>query len=58
MGVKLEVFNLTDSDDADIAYYYESRLVGEPPGGVSDIHYHPLEPRTVRLSLSWRFAEQ
>lgn len=55
LGVKLEVFNLTDSDDTDIAYFYESRLAGEPPEGISDIHYHPLEPRTVRLSLSWRY---
>ncbi len=55
MGLKLEVFNLTDSDDTDISYFYESRLPGEPAEGVSDIHYHPLEPRTARLSMSWRF---
>ncbi len=55
LGLKLEVFNLTDSDDTDIAYFYESRLAGEPLAGVSDVHYHPLEPRTVRFSLSWRY---
>jgi len=55
LGLKLEVFNLADSDDTDISYFYESRLPGEPAEGVSDIHYHPLEPRTVRLAMSWRF---
>ena len=55
LGIQLEVFNLTDSDDRDIAYYYESRLPGEPIEGISDIHYHPLEPRAVRLSLKRRF---
>ena len=54
LGVRLEVFNLTDSGDSDISYFYESRLAGEPPEGVEDIHYHPLEPRTVRLSMNWR----
>lgn len=55
LGLKLEVFNLTDSDDTDISYFYESRLPGEPAEGIEDIHYHPLEPRTVRLAISWRF---
>lgn len=55
LGLKLEVFNLTDSDDTDISYFYESRLPGEPANGVSDIHYHPLEPRTIRFALSWRY---
>jgi len=54
LGLKLEVFSLSDSEDRDISYFYESRLKGEPPEGIADIHYHPLEPRTVRLSLSWR----
>ena len=54
LGLKLEVFNLSDSDDTDITYFYESRLAGEPPEGVADVHYHPLEPRTVRLSFAWR----
>ncbi len=55
LGIKLEVFNLLDSDDTDISYFYESRLAGEPAEGVADVHYHPLEPRTVRLSMSWRY---
>jgi hypothetical protein len=35
--------------------YYASRLQGEPAEGVSDIHFHPTEPRSVRLTLSMGF---
>ncbi len=49
---RLDVFNLLDSDDDDIAYYYESRLPGETAEGVADVHFHPLEPRTVRASVT------
>jgi outer membrane cobalamin receptor len=45
----LDVLNLLDSKDHDIDYFYESRLPGEP-GPVADIHFHPLEPRTVRIT--------
>ena len=56
-GVRLEaaVLNLLDSDAADIQYFYPSRLPGEPAGGVEDVHFHPVEPRQVRLSLQWVF---
>lgn len=49
---RLDVFNLLDADDDDIAYFYESRLPGEPPDGLSDTHFHPLEPRTFRASVT------
>lgn len=49
--VGVEVLNLLDSDAHDIDYYYASRLPGEPEEGVEDLHYHPVEPRTVRLTL-------
>lgn len=54
-GVRLEVnvLNLFNSNDRDVQYYYASRLQGEPPGGVEDIHFHPVEPRQVRVSLAW-----
>lgn len=48
----VDVFNLFDSSDDDIAYHYRSRLPGEPAGGVLDTHFHPLEPRTVRLRVA------
>lgn len=50
----VDVYNLLDSKDADITYFYASRLVGEAQG-VSDIHLHPVEPRQVRASLRVQF---
>jgi hypothetical protein len=54
-GIRLQVsvLNLLDARDADIQYYYTSRLPGEPAGGIDDIHFHPVEPRQVRASVSW-----
>ena len=49
--VLLDVFNLTNRKVNDIEYYYVSRLRGEPADGVADVHAHPAEPRTVRVSL-------
>jgi outer membrane receptor protein involved in Fe transport len=51
----VDVFNLLDAEDSDIDYFYESRLPGEPVGGVADIHFHPTLPRTVRLNLKVTF---
>lgn len=53
--IGLDCLNLLDSKDHDIDYYYASRLIGEPADGVEDIHFHPLEPRTFRLHLSYLF---
>jgi hypothetical protein len=50
--LRADAFNLFDSDDQDIAYFYRSRLPEEPAEGIEDIHYHPLEPRTLRASVS------
>lgn len=52
--VKADVLNLLDSNDHDIDYYYESRLSTEP-AGVEDIHFHVIEPRTLRLSVGYSF---
>jgi len=55
-GIELElaVLNLFDRAVSDIDYLYESQLAGEP-APVMDIHTHPAEPRTVRLTLRSRF---
>lgn len=53
--IALDCLNVLGRDDNDIEYFYASRLPGEPLGGVEDIHLHPAEPRTVRLSLTRRF---
>jgi outer membrane receptor protein involved in Fe transport len=55
LRLRLDVFNLFDAKTSDIAYFYTSRLPGEPAEGVDDIHFHPGEPRSFRLSLSYRF---
>jgi hypothetical protein len=52
---QLDVLNLFNSKDHDIDYFYASRLPGEPPEGVNDIHFHPVEPRTVRFYLTYKF---
>lgn len=46
----LEVHNLFDAEDYDIAYLFESRLNTEP-APVQDIHFHPVLPRNFRITL-------
>lgn len=53
--LRLDVFNLFDSNTNDITYYYESRLPGEPAAGIADVHFHPGEERSFRLSLTRKF---
>ena len=53
--VALDCLNLLGRNDNDIEYYYPSRVAGEPGAGIEDVHFHPSEPRTVRLSLTRRF---
>ncbi|HJN95762.1 MAG: TonB-dependent receptor [Gammaproteobacteria bacterium] len=50
----LDVLNLLDKRDDDIAYWFESRLAGEL-AGVEDIHFHPSNPRTIRLLMRYKF---
>lgn len=49
-----DILNLFDSDDNDIEYAYDSRLAGEPAEGIRDNHFHPIEPRMVRLSIQYQ----
>ena len=53
--LSLDVFNLLNQRASDIDYYYASRLPGEAADGVSDRHFHPVEPRSVRLTLAYAF---
>jgi len=50
--VAADVLNLLDSKSDDIAYYYTSRLPGDPPDGVPGVHIHPVEPFEVRAGLT------
>lgn len=51
----LDILNALDSRDHDIDYFYASRLPMEPEDGVEDTHYHPMEPRSYRLTARLRF---
>ena len=55
LRVALDIHNLLNARDDQIAYFYASRLPGEPAQGVSDIHFHPVEPRSYRLTLIANF---
>ena len=50
-----DMFNLFDRRASNVDYFYTSRLRGEPPAGVDDIHFHPTEPREFRLTLTLKF---
>ena len=55
-GLRLgaELFNALGSNDADITYFYESQLAGETTP-VENRHFHPVEPRQLRVSLRYSF---
>ena len=56
LKAQLGIFNLFDSKDDAAEYYYADRIsLSEPVGGVSDLHIHPLEPRTFRFTISKTF---
>lgn len=64
----VDVFNLLDTKASDIDYYYNSSIPSDPaytkPGytgscpiapcgvGVPDVHFHPIERRLLRFTLS------
>ncbi|MBC7436444.1 MAG: TonB-dependent receptor [Bdellovibrionales bacterium] len=52
--VTADVFNLFNRKATDIAYYYPSQLKGEA-APVNDVHFHPAEPRTLRVTLQHNF---
>ena len=49
------LFNVLNEEHSEIQYFYASRLQGEPSEGVEDVHFHPAEPRALRVQLSWGF---
>ena len=50
MKVELEGFNLANRRDAAIDYLYASRLKNEPAAR-DDIHFHPIESRSARITF-------
>jgi outer membrane receptor protein involved in Fe transport len=53
--LQFDAFNIFNRQDSASAYFYASRLPGEAVTGVNDIHSHPVESRTIRLSLIANF---
>lgn len=51
----LDVFNLLDAKSSDIDYFYKSRLPGEISAGLDDVHTHPVEPLSIRLTITRSF---
>lgn len=52
--LNLDVLNLFNRRANDIEYFYTSQLRNEATPQ-DDHHFHPAEPRTIRLSLVTRF---
>jgi len=52
--LELEGFNLANRQVSAIDYFYESRLKGEAEAR-ADLHFHPIEARSFRLSLNHSF---
>ena len=50
----LDVLNLLDAKDDDVAFLFESQLAGEA-NPVEDVHFHPVEERAFKLSLQYAF---
>jgi outer membrane receptor protein involved in Fe transport len=56
MRVQLDVFNLLNREAQQIAYNYASRfLATDPAGGIDSIHFHPVEPRSLRITAITNF---
>ena len=54
LKAEVTLLNAFNQKANDITYLYESQLAGES-APVQDIHFHPVEPRTLRLQLAASF---
>jgi outer membrane receptor protein involved in Fe transport len=54
VNLSAAVLNVFDSDANDISYFYESQLQGEA-APIADVHFHPVEPRTLRITIATEF---
>jgi len=54
LKLELEGFNLANRRDSAVDYYYASRLNGET-AAIDDVHFHPIEARSFRITLSSAF---
>jgi outer membrane cobalamin receptor len=54
LDVSLDVLNLANRMNNDISYYYASRAASMPTSQ-DDVHVHPAEPRTLRVSARLKY---
>jgi outer membrane receptor protein involved in Fe transport len=55
LKAQLTIFNLTNTKADAAAYFYTSRLPGEPAAGVADVQVHPLEPISAVAKVTYDF---
>jgi hypothetical protein len=55
LKLELSIFNLFDTKAHAAAFFYASRLPGEPAAGVTGVQVHPLEPLSARMALTATF---
>jgi outer membrane receptor protein involved in Fe transport len=53
-ALTLDAFNLLNRKDSDIDYFYESAISPSAPLR-EEIHFHPVEPISARVTLSATF---
>jgi outer membrane receptor protein involved in Fe transport len=53
--VGLGVYNILNRHADAAEFWYIDRLPGEPAAGIADVHTHPLEPLSGRLTISKSF---
>jgi len=54
IDLSIDIYNLFNRKTYDIEYYYESKLASES-SSVTDHMVHPGEPRSARLTLTYRY---
>jgi hypothetical protein len=54
-GAAVGVYNVLNTKANAMEYWYVDRLPGEPAAGVADVHIHPLEPISARVTISKAF---
>ena len=55
LKLQVSVFNLFNTRANAAAFYYTSRLPGEPSDGVTGVQVHPLEPISARFRVTATF---
>jgi outer membrane receptor protein involved in Fe transport len=54
-STSLGIYNLTNKHADAAEFWYIDRLPGEPAAGEADLHVHPLEPLSARLTIAKKF---